>query len=96
RRTGGRGRSRGGDGLVREIECLVAGEASVLSERRRLRPWGLAGGGPGTAGANFLVRRGRRRRIAGKAQLRLEPGDRIRIETPGGGGFGPYGRSPRT
>ncbi|MGH7860060.1 MAG: hydantoinase B/oxoprolinase family protein [Candidatus Binatia bacterium] len=88
RRSGGRASCRGGDGLVREIECLVDSEVSVLSERRRLRPWGLAGGGPGASGANFLVRRGRRRKLPGKVNLRVRAGDRIRIETPGGGGFG--------
>ena len=55
RGSGGRGRARGGDGLVREIECLVESNVSLLTERRMLAPWGLAGGGDGATGINFLV-----------------------------------------
>jgi N-methylhydantoinase B len=88
RGSGGRGRFRGGDGLVREVECLVESEVSVLSERRTTAPWGLAGGRPGKTGANHLVRRRRRTRLPGKLNRRLQPGERLRIETPGGGGWG--------
>jgi N-methylhydantoinase B len=88
RGSGGCGAAPGGDGLVRELECLVESDVSLLTERRKLRPWGLAGGGAGAAGANWLVRGRRRTRLAGKTNLRLAPGERIRIETPGGGGFG--------
>jgi N-methylhydantoinase B len=88
RGSGGRGRHRGGDGLVRELECLVPSSVSVLADRRRIAPWGLAGGEPARAGRDWIVRGGRRRRIAGKANVRLEAGDRVRVETPGGGGFG--------
>lgn len=97
RGSGGLGRRRGGDGLVREIECLTESTVSVLSERRTLAPWGRDGGGSGVSGRNFLVRNGRRLRLAGKCNLRLGPGDRVRIETPGGGGVGrPRQASPRT
>jgi N-methylhydantoinase B len=92
RGSGGRGASRGGDGLVREIECLVDSSVSLLTDRRIIRPWGLDGGGDGAAGANFLVHGGKRRKLPGKTNVQLAPGDRIRIETPGGGG---WGRVPR-
>src|SRR5579885_3683265 len=88
RGSGGRGRSRGGDGLVWEIECLGESNVSLLTERRTLRPWGLFGGGNGSAGANWLVRGKRRVKLAAKTNLTLQAGDRVRIETPGGGGWG--------
>jgi N-methylhydantoinase B len=92
RGSGGRGRHRGGDGVVREIELLVPTEVTLLAERRRVPPYGLAGGGPGATGRDWVVRDGRARRIAAKATFAAEPGDRLRIETPGGGGFGRPGR----
>jgi N-methylhydantoinase B len=88
RGSGGRGRARGGDGLVREIECLVESNVSLLTERRGIRPWGLAGGGDGAAGANYLCRGRKRIKLAAKTNVMLQAGDRIRIETPGGGGWG--------
>jgi N-methylhydantoinase B len=89
RGSGGRGQFAGGDGLVREIECLVDSNVSLLTERRVLAPWGLAGGGNGGVGANFVVRKnGRRSKLPGKTNLDLAPGDRIRVETPGGGAWG--------
>jgi N-methylhydantoinase B len=88
RGSGGRGRARGGDGLVREIQCLVDSNVSLLGERRSLRPWGLAGGGDGAAGADYLVNASRRLRLAAKTNVSLKAGDRIRVETPGGGGWG--------
>jgi N-methylhydantoinase B len=86
--SGGRGLRRGGDGLVREIRFLEAADVTLLTERRRVPPWGLAGGGVGRCGKNVLVRRGRRRLLPSKANLRVEADDVIRIETPGGGGWG--------
>jgi N-methylhydantoinase B len=86
--SGGKGRHAGGDGLVREIEALAPVEVTVLSDRRVRGPWGLAGGGPGQPGVNTAVRRGRRERLPGKVHLGLLPGDRLCLETPGGGGFG--------
>jgi N-methylhydantoinase B len=89
RGSGGRGQFAGGDGLVREIECLVDSNVSLLTERRVIAPWGLAGGGNGAVGANFVVRKnGRRSKLPGKTNLDLAPGDRIRVETPGGGAWG--------
>ena len=88
RGSGGRGRFHGGDGLVRDLECLVDSSVSLLTERRTIAPYGLAGGGDGAKGANYLVRNGRRKKLPGKTNTSLAPGDRIRIETPGGGGWG--------
>jgi len=84
RGSGGRGRHRGGDGIVRELEFLAPARVSVIAERRVLKPWGLAGGGPGKPGVDTL----NGRRIPGKANFDVKPGDRLRIETPGGGGYG--------
>ncbi|HUO06071.1 MAG TPA: hydantoinase B/oxoprolinase family protein [Candidatus Binataceae bacterium] len=95
RGSGGRGRSCGGDGIIREIECLCDSNVSILTERRKLSPWGLAGGGDGAKGANFIVGGGRRMKLPGKSNLNLRPGERIRIETPGGGGFGKPTRTAR-
>jgi N-methylhydantoinase B len=86
--SGGEGRYRGGDGLVREWQALAPCRLSVLSERRRLQPWGLAGGEPGLRGRNILVHDGQARDIPGKCQIDMEAGDIFRIETPGGGGYG--------
>ena len=89
RGSGGRGLANGGDGLIREIESLVEANSSLLTERRTTTPWGLAGGGDGAAGANYLVRKsGKRMKLPGKTNVQLAPGDRIRIETPGGGAWG--------
>jgi 5-oxoprolinase (ATP-hydrolysing) len=84
RGSGGAGRLPGGDGDVRELELLEPLEVSILSERRRLHPFGLDGGGPGAAGRNLH----NGRELAGRARFRAARGDRIRIETPGGGVFG--------
>jgi N-methylhydantoinase B len=88
RGSGGNGKFAGGDGLIRELECLTESDVSVLSERRVLAPYGLNGGGDGKPGANYVVSDGRRRKLPGKASARLKPGQRIRIETPGGGAWG--------
>jgi len=85
--SGGRGRYSGGDGLVREIELLSDAEVTVLSERRKHPPYGLTGGEPGRVGKNIVIRGGKRLEKDGKFSERLKKGDRIRLETPGGGGF---------
>ncbi len=84
RGSGGPGRFRGGDGLVRELEFLEPMHVSILSERRVLAPFGLAGGAPGARGRNTHAGRD----IGGKASIDVAAGERVRIETPGGGGFG--------
>jgi N-methylhydantoinase B len=86
--SGGKGRQRGGDGVVREIETLVPARMSLLSDRRRLAPYGLNGGEDGRMGRDTIIHKKRARSIASKGSWQLEPGDRIRIETPGGGGHG--------
>ncbi len=86
--SGGDGAQRGGDGVVREIEALAPVSYSVLLERRILAPYGLAGGKSGATGRDWITERGRKQRIAPKTSGQLEPGDRITLETPGGGGHG--------
>jgi N-methylhydantoinase B len=93
RRSGGAGARRGGDGVIRELEALAEMEFSLLTERRRHRPAGAVGGGPGAAGRNLLMSSdGRVRELPSKTAGRLRPGERLRIETPGGGGYGPRRR----
>jgi N-methylhydantoinase B/oxoprolinase/acetone carboxylase alpha subunit len=86
--SAGAGRYPGGEGLVREYEMLAETSVTILSERRRHRPYGAGGGQPGGAGRNVLIRNGREELLPGKVALQLRPGDRLRIETPGGGGYG--------
>ena len=86
--SGGAGEYRGGDGIVRELEFLVDAQAGVLCERRKIGPYGLAGGSPGACGKNELVSRNGRKRIASKCGFYVQAGDVIHIETPGGGGWG--------
>jgi len=120
RDSGGKGQFRGGDGIIREIEFLTDVRASILSERRRLQPYGLAGGRPGEAGRNELIVPGKRkskfesrnstsqtrkskfenrnsefakvpsrvRELPSKAVFNAPRGSVLRIETPGGGGWG--------
>ena len=88
RGSGGRGRHPGGAGVVREIELLVPAQVSLLTERRRVGPPGLQGGEDGLPGRDYLVRGGRTRRLPAKITLPVAAGDRLRIETPGGGGYG--------
>jgi N-methylhydantoinase B/oxoprolinase/acetone carboxylase alpha subunit len=88
RGSGGKGKFKGGDGIVREFEFLAPARVNILSERRRFSPYGLAGGSPGERGRNILVCGGRERVLGGKASLRVRKGDRIVVETPGGGGYG--------
>ncbi len=82
--SSGRGARRGGDGLIRELTFLAPAEVTLLTERRRFEPWGLAGGGPGARGRNRLNGHD----LEPKVSLLVSPGDRLSIETPGGGGWG--------
>lgn len=86
--SGGKGRFDGGDGLVREIRLLSDAEVTVLSERRTNAPYGLAGGAPGQSGKNTLIKKGQTQVMPGKFSVRLRAGDLVRLETPGGGGYG--------
>jgi N-methylhydantoinase B/oxoprolinase/acetone carboxylase alpha subunit len=88
RGSGGAGRFPGGDGLIREYEVLAETTVTVLSDRRVHPPYGAAGGQPGAPGRNVLVRGGQEEELPGKTSRVLRAGDRLRIETPGGGGYG--------
>ncbi|KAI1439171.1 hydantoinase B/oxoprolinase [Xylaria sp. CBS 124048] len=99
--SGGRGQHRGGDGVVRDIEFKIPVQVSILSERRVYRPYGLAGGEDAQCGQNIWVRRvvkeggagyeERKVSMGAKNSAPMNPGDRIIINTPGGGGWGPVG-----
>jgi N-methylhydantoinase B len=86
--SGGKGKHRGGDGVIREIETLVPARVSLLADRRKRGPYGLAGGDDGKPGSAVIIRDARKRKIGSKGSWDLGAGDRVRIETPGGGGFG--------
>ncbi len=90
RGSGGSGRWPGGDGVVRELRFLAPLTVAILSGSRRIPPFGLAGGSPGRCGRNALARCGGEWQVLpGCAEREVAPGDRLRIETPGGGGYGP-------
>jgi 5-oxoprolinase (ATP-hydrolysing) len=87
--SGGIGAFHGGDGLVREVEFREPMTAGILANPRRVAPFGLAGGGPGRVGINRVIRcDGTSETLQGTAELAVDAGDRLRIETPGGGGYG--------
>jgi 5-oxoprolinase (ATP-hydrolysing) len=88
--SGGKGAQQGGDGVVREILFLEPMQTSILSNRRRVPPFGLANGGNGKIGRNYIVRNlsDKRESVAATEEILLEAGDRFIIETPGGGGYG--------
>lgn len=88
RGSGGRGKFSGGDGIIREYEFSVPTRISVISERRRFAPYGSSGGDPGKKGRNLLISGTRKIRLGSKFNVRANQGDRLRIETPGGGGYG--------
>jgi N-methylhydantoinase B len=89
RRSGGRGRNPGGDGIIRSLEMLADCRFTILSERRKYAPYGLSGGAAGKKGVNTLqLGQGQNKRLRGKESLDLASGDVVVIETPGGGGWG--------
>lgn len=94
RGSGGRGKFAGGDGLIREIEALTEVEVGILSDRRKLRPYGLMGGWPGQVGKNELASDGCMQTLSSKCTFRAPAGSVIRIETPGGGGWGKMHEEP--
>lgn len=96
--SGGEGRHRGGNGLIRELEALAPCRVALLTERRKSGPYGIAGGKSGVVGENSVIRRGGKTvRLPGKAEVELSPGDVLRVATPGGGGFGtPAGSDSRS
>ncbi len=97
-RSGGRGRHRGGHGLIRRTQFLGPAQLTLITERRTQQPWGAQGGQPGRTGRNSLETTAAngaaaRRRLPGKITINVEPGDIVRVETPGGGGWGnPHSR----
>jgi N-methylhydantoinase B len=87
--SGGRGLRTGGVGILREIEVLTDAQVTLLADRRARGPYGLAGGEAGARGRTTIVRGdGREEEIPGKTSIQLRAGDRVRIESPGGGGWG--------
>jgi len=88
RNSGGRGKWRGGDGIVREIQALADARLSVLSDRRAFAPYGLQGGLPGKPGRNYVKTENGKKSIASKYSINIRAGDSIIVETPGGGGYG--------
>jgi N-methylhydantoinase B len=88
-KSGGAGLHTGGDGIVREIEVLTDAQVTLLADRRSRGPYGLSGGADGAAGLTVIIRRdGSQETIPGKTSVRLCSGERVRIESPGGGGWG--------
>jgi N-methylhydantoinase B len=91
--SGGAGKHRGGDGLIREIELLGNAQVTLLADRRNTPPWGLAGGDPAEKGNTSIIANGDEESLPGKCTRELKSGTRIRIESPGGGGWGKAGNS---
>jgi N-methylhydantoinase B len=94
--SGGAGRYRGGNGLVREMEFLAEAQVSLLADRHRFAPYGLAGGQPGSCGRITLLRAGggSAEQLSSKCTVTAHQGDVLCIETPGGGGWGDHPPSP--
>ncbi len=88
RGSGGAGQNRGGDGLVREIELLGDAQVTLLSDRRSTQPWGLVGGEAGAAGVTAAIVEGTEEKLPGKCTREMRAGSRLRVESPGGGGWG--------
>ena len=87
--SGGAGKHRGGDGIVRELELLCDADVTLLADRRQRGPYGLYGGAEGAPGRNLVIRAdGTQQTIPEKGSIRLKRGERMRIESPGGGGWG--------
>lgn len=88
RDSGGPGKYRGGDGVIRVYEFCGAAEVTLMTERRSHAPWGLEGGMAAKTGRNVLIRNGVEKELPAKCTFEVGEGDRVRVETPGGGGFG--------
>jgi N-methylhydantoinase B/oxoprolinase/acetone carboxylase alpha subunit len=86
--SGGKGLHKGGEGIVRGYEFRVPAALTIMSERRRFAPYGVRGGGPGAKGKNTIISKGRHKILGSKVNIKLRPGDVLRVETPGGGGWG--------
>ncbi|MDA0737554.1 MAG: hydantoinase B/oxoprolinase family protein [Nitrospirae bacterium] len=92
--TGGAGAFQGGEGVTREIEFLHDAQVTILSDRRQTKPYGLGGGVAGSTGRNVLIHNGEEKVLPGKTQLKVRANDRLRIKTPGGGGYGMVKNGP--
>lgn len=86
--SGGQGKNRGGEGIIREYEFLVPTQVTIISERRKFAPYGIQGGRSGKKGRNILLSKGKRIVLNSKVNIKVQPGDILCIETPGGGGYG--------
>jgi N-methylhydantoinase B len=93
--SGGAGLFRGGDGLIRELEFLTDAHVGLLCERRARGPYGLAGGEAGKLGRNELIVNGKKRQVAAKCAFYVKAGTVIRVESPGGGGWGKASKKRR-
>jgi len=87
RGSGGKGFYRGGHGIERDFRFLTDAQVSILSDRRKIPPYGLFGGSPGRTGRNIIIRGRKREYLPSKTNLSVRTGDILRIQTPGGGGF---------
>ena len=88
RGSGGQGKSNGGDGIIREIEILADAQVTLLSDRRKIAPYGLNNGQPGALGEAEFLSNKKRIKLKSKCSLEAKAGDRILIRTPGGGAIG--------
>ncbi len=87
--SGGKGRFRGGEGIRRDVQVLAPAQVTLITERRRTRPYGLAGGSPGQSGENILIHvDGEEEKLPGKGSFDLKAGEILSLRTPGGGGWG--------
>jgi N-methylhydantoinase B len=87
-KSGGKGKYQGGDGVRRTYQFLSPATVTVNSERRINTPYGLRGGKPGKSGVNYIEQNGKTRKLGGKHSIQVKEGDKLIIETPGGGGWG--------
>lgn len=88
RGSGGGGKNKGGEGIIREYEFHVPTQVTIISERRKFAPYGMQGGKSGKKGKNILISKGKKIPLGSKVNIKVLPGDVLRIETPGGGGYG--------
>jgi N-methylhydantoinase B len=94
--SGGQGLYTGGNGIIREIEVLTDAQVTLLADRRSRGPYGLAGGSDGARGRTVVVHLdGSEEELAGKCSVRLRAGERVRVESPGGGGWGAPSKTPQ-
>jgi len=88
RGSGGEGQNKGGEGIIREYEFFVPTQVTIISERRKFAPFGAQGGKNGKKGKNILLFKGKKIGLNSKVNIKVMPGDVLRVETPGGGGYG--------